>query len=61
VQVSINKGYIAVLKDLNPKGLAVGETNIINSLTKKVRNFILAGIYHEYVFSPGHWSRQPHF
>ena len=38
VQVSINKGYNAVLKDLNPKGLAVGETNIINYLTKKVLN-----------------------
>jgi len=36
-EVSINKGLVAVLKDLNPKGLAVGETNIINSMTKKVK------------------------
>jgi enoyl-CoA hydratase/long-chain 3-hydroxyacyl-CoA dehydrogenase len=36
-EVSINKGLTAVLKDVNAKGLAVGETNIHKSFAKKVQ------------------------
>jgi len=36
-EVSINKGLIVALKDLNPKGLQVGEKNIAASFDKKVK------------------------